>query len=127
MTHRYQTLEGRSTHKNDPKRGVWYASNTDWCGYWTDEWTMLRLVGPGIPACPHCGCVGLQTTYGSWIKDATNFETDGGHPRYVEFLLTRRNVCSRSLPPVHPAGGGGRAVPEPFMAAYRRFVASPPA
>jgi hypothetical protein len=53
-------LNGQPADDTDGLRGVWYSSR---CRYWTDDWSKLKLVGPGIPVCPHCNSVGFQAEY----------------------------------------------------------------
>ena len=111
MTNRYQLLSsGRSTTADDPERGIWYASNFDRCGYWTDDWTKLKTFGggvklttpngvvdsPGVPGCPNCGCPGMQTTYRSWMRGAESHEKDKGKPHYVAYLKSRKEVCGKT-------------------------------
>ncbi len=110
MTSQYQLLgTGRPTTADDPERGMWYATHQDLCGYWTDDWTKLGRVGSGIPACPTCGCVGMQMTVAQWFEGARKFEADG-KPRYVDYLEWRRELCAR-----HTAG---------WMDSYAAFVES---
>ena len=98
----YITLRGEVTDQNDPERGLWYSSFTDKCGYWTDDWTKLALVGPGIPVCPVCGCVGMQTTAGQWDRDVSEFEANG-HPHYRSYVASRKERC------LERASGGWKA------------------
>ena len=57
---RFCRLDGKPAAEDDVMRGVWYSSR---CKYWTDDWSKLKKVGPGIPVCPECQSVGFQTVY----------------------------------------------------------------
>ena len=89
---RFQTLDGQRTHEADPRRGIWYSAS---CTYWTDDWTTLkRLELYPIPACPHCGSPGLQTTAEEWDTGVRNFATS--HPHYAEFVDSLKSApCQR--------------------------------
>lgn len=92
---RYLLLEtGKETTFHDPHRGVWYSAKGE-CGYWTDDWGSLNKTN-GIPCCPHCSMVGMQVTYYEWLEGAKKFEMDN-HPRYLEYLSERKNVCCARL------------------------------
>ncbi len=44
---RFQTEDGHATNEHDGSRAMWYGN----CGYWTDDWTKLKLAGSsGIPS-----------------------------------------------------------------------------
>lgn len=81
--------DGVATTADDPERGVWYSIG---CGYWTDDWTALGETKLGIPVCPRCGCPGMIIAYNHWMY-AAEMHQGSGHPRYVEWLKTRKNVC----------------------------------
>lgn len=88
MTAKYVKENGRHTAHNDPQRLVWYGP----CTYWTDDWTKLKSIGPGIPCCPHCKCPGFQTTYEHWEDGVKGFELNN-HPRYEEFVNKTKETC----------------------------------
>lgn len=95
-TYAYQRIDdGKPTIADDPERGVWYSAGQS-CGYWTDDWTKLVKVGPGIPVCPHCKMVGMQTTFKEWIDGAKKFE-ESGYPWYRKWLLETKEKCFRQL------------------------------
>ena len=100
--------DGKTTTADDPKRGVWYSAGVT-CGYWTDDWSKLTTNG-GIPCCPKCRCVGMQTTADDWFSGAEKFQTD--HSRYLEFLEWVKEKCDR-----HDRK-------EKFLDRYRRWLAS---
>lgn len=90
----YRLLDtGKRVTEHHPDRGVWYAADGK-CGYWTDDWSALKLSGP-IPCCPHCGCPGMQITWSKWIHGAEVFEkhdppnSDG----YTKFLMETKGIC----------------------------------
>ncbi len=95
MTLGYITLEGKVTTAEDPQRGVWYSASAD-CRYWTDDWNKLGSIGPGIPCCPRCGCVGYQTTYKHWMDKASKYEKED-HPGYVAKMNSWKEHCARTL------------------------------
>lgn len=101
----YRRLDGTKTSDRDPKRGVWYAASMA-CGYWTDDWSQLAKTNLGVPACPHCGCPGMQITADKWLHGAELFEKEG-HPHYAEFVKQHRQLCVK----------GGDASPE-WMTRY---------
>lgn len=91
MTAKYQRLDtGEPTTSDDPKRGVWYSVT---CTFWTDEWDLLKVVGPGIPCCPYCNSVGFQIDADRWsVPDQYEAE----HPGYREQLASYKNApCKR--------------------------------
>lgn len=89
----YQRLDnGKPTHGDDPMRGVWYSADSR-CGYWTDDWQKVAN-GDGIPCCPVCSCPGMQTTAKDWIDGCIRFEKEG-HPRYVQYVLSRKEDCAK--------------------------------
>jgi hypothetical protein len=107
---RFQIIEtGEATTADDPKRGVWYAAN-ELCGYWTDDWSKLGRAkfvdgrpvvtppgdpdGDGIPCCPTCGLVGMQTNFADWDGGARAFE-ESGHPGYHAYVQHRKERCAR--------------------------------
>lgn len=61
----YLTLDGKRTIAEDPNRGVWYSSN---CYYWTDDWSKLVKMGPGIPCCPVCKSPGFQSVAYQFLR-----------------------------------------------------------
>lgn len=85
MTIKYQTLDGDPTTADDPKRGVWYSVS---CTFWTDEWDKLALSGM-TPVCPHCGCVGFETTAQGF---AVSPEYEAKHIGYEAELMTIKNT-----------------------------------
>lgn len=85
---------GERTTRDDPKRGVWYASRSE-CGFWTDDWSTLRRApGGGPPVSPCCGAVGFQTTAAKWLDGAQRYE-DEGHPHYLAFVRWTKERCGR--------------------------------
>ena len=86
---RYVQLNGVSTDENDPERVIWYAARMS-CGYWTDDWSKLDSI-QGIPACPHCGCVGMQGTAKEWFDISDEFLSK--HPRYDKWLPLSKEHC----------------------------------
>lgn len=85
---KYQDKSGRSTTATDPGRLIWYSAH---CGYWTDDWSLLKTIGPGIPCCPVCSCPGMQTSAGDWETGAKNFDTE--QPGYLAFLNGHKAHC----------------------------------
>lgn len=96
---RYMNEKGDTTAE-DPDRMLWYSAR---CTYWTDNWAKLITVGPGIPACPHCKSVGLQTTWAKWWEGAKAYEEQGPeHAWYRKFLTDNKEYCGRvGLPVLH--------------------------
>ena len=92
---KFITLEGEETTAEDPQRGVWYAARPE-CGYWTDDWSKLKKIGPGIPCCPVCSCVGMQITAGNWINGMESYQGIG-NDRYVEFVNHAKEICGVPL------------------------------
>lgn len=87
----FQLLDtGKETTADDPKRGIWYASNHDRCGYWTDDWDALGSFNH-IPICPICDSLGMQITAAKWFDGAEKFQIE--KPHYVEFLKSRKESC----------------------------------
>lgn len=80
--------DGTVTTSDDPARTMWYSAR---CGYWTDDWSKLIRVGPGIPACPKCKMVGMQSTMGDWLTGAHSYANE--NPGYYEFLLAHKEKC----------------------------------
>lgn len=62
---KYITTHGEPTHKDNTQREIWYSAH---CTYWTDDWSKLKTVGPGIPVCPYCSCPGMQLMALHWDK-----------------------------------------------------------
>ena len=81
-------IQGNTVAADDPKRMLWYSAS---CGYWTDDWSTLCKLGPGIPCCPICGCPGMQAAAGEWFDGATEYEK--GHPGYLAFLNENKETC----------------------------------
>ena len=84
--------QGKPCEADDPKRLIWYGP----CMFWTDDWG--QIADHGIPRCPTCGAPGFQITAGEWMEGAERFEAGGKDgntpwPRYVEFLLSQKEVC----------------------------------
>jgi hypothetical protein len=89
---KYQRLrDGEITTADDPERGVWYSLR---CGYWTDDWSKLKAVGPGIPVCPVCRCPGMRMTAADWAKGVADYAKD--HPEYEHEINLKRERCDQS-------------------------------
>lgn len=71
---------------------IWYAAGN--CGYWTDDFSKLKIVGPGIPCCPKCSAVGFQMDKSDWDSGAEKFQEK--RPRYIEFLNSIKETCDSS-------------------------------
>ena len=100
---------GEATTETDPNRGIWYSAGGT-CGYWTDDWSKLSTHGKhGIPCCPECGAVGMETNYGDWSGGAVKHE-EAGNPRYAEFCEAEKERCDRKV------------LRRPWMTRYRDFV-----
>lgn len=89
---KYVTRDGRTAAVTSPERALWYGQ----CGFWCDDWDKLKLVGPGIPACPHCGVPGFITTAREWDAGAERLDRD--EPGYLAFLTAHREKCLRDVP-----------------------------
>lgn len=90
---KYVRLEdGTPTDENDLDRGLWYGA----CTYWTDDWSKLGAIPPGIPCCPHCNAVGFQTTAGKWFAGVAKYQAEG-NPGYVNFVKQSAEQCVRPL------------------------------
>lgn len=66
---KYVTQNGKPVSATDPKRAVWYSAR---CSYWTDDWSKVVKVGPGIPACPTCQSVGFIADADKFLKDVVD-------------------------------------------------------
>lgn len=89
---KFTTRDGKTVQSNDPARAIWYGQ----CGFWTDDWSVPVLVGPGIPACPKCNNVGFICTAGDWDKGA--MDLDAKEPGYLKFLNAHKAKCLRDVP-----------------------------
>lgn len=85
---KFLTHNGTKTTETDPKRLIWYSA---FCGFWIDDWDQLSKVGPGIPCCPICHCVGLQVEAEKWDKGVEEFEIK--HPGYTKYLNDHKAHC----------------------------------
>lgn len=85
---KFFTERGFETTAEDPHRLVWYSAN---CGFWTDDWNVLKRVGPGIPCCPICKCPGMQIEFCQWLDEAMRFDAE--HPGYLKFLNDKKAHC----------------------------------
>lgn len=90
----YRRLDGKSTDVDDLDRGIWYGAGN--CTYWTDDWTKVSKKLSGIPCCPKCGSVGLQTTARDWFGGVARFQRDG-NPGYVNFIKQSAEQCMKPL------------------------------
>lgn len=88
MSARYITTHGEPTTAQDEQRVIWYSAQ---CTFWTDDWSLLKTVGPGIPCCPHCMMPGMQTMFKHWDKGAK--EMDTREPGYYTFLQDVKDKC----------------------------------
>lgn len=100
---KYMTTNGAAAECIDPNRSVWYGQ----CGYWTDDWDAVVLVGPRIPACPKCKVPGFIGTAREWESGAVAFASTADNAGYVEFLNANKAKCFKGT-----AGG--------FLGAFRR-------
>lgn len=90
---KYVNSDGDVVSAEELSRQVW-CSASGICGYWTDDWDKLNTHGKhGIPCCPHCGCVGMQSSAKSWFEGAVEFEKQ--NPRYMEFLDVVKETCAK--------------------------------
>jgi hypothetical protein len=94
MSGKYITLDGKLTTPTDPNRGIWHGAKG--CTFWTDDWAKLTSTESGIPCCPHCGVVGMQTTVQIWFDGAARFQSEG-NPGYVNFIKDSQEQCKRPL------------------------------
>lgn len=92
LTPKYMTMDGKEVAADDPQRAVWYSTNPE-CFFWTDDWSKLLKVGPGIPCCPNCKMVGMYTTAEDWFDGIKRYDDD--HPGYAAAVENRRNRCAR--------------------------------
>lgn len=90
MARATMTEPGLACALDDPKRAVWYSAR---CTFWTDDWSRLALVGPGIPCCPHCKCPGMQTDWEDWMNGVEGY--DAKNPGYKSFIMGLLDKCSR--------------------------------
>jgi len=90
---KYVTLDGKETTIHDHDRGIWYGAS---CTFWTDNWMVVSARGSGIPCCPQCGSVGMQTTAREWFGGAARFQSEG-NPGYVNFIKQSAEQCKRQL------------------------------
>jgi len=98
---KHLTLDGKTTTPTDPARGIWYGTGV--CGYWTDDWTTLVTLGPGIPACPTCKAFGMQMTAGEWEKGVAAARRDGEHHGYTAFVASHNRHCFKAEGGPHAA------------------------
>lgn len=90
---KYVNDSGEKVTADDPNRLVFYSA-AGTCGFWTDDWDQMKTHGKhGIPCCPTCGCVGMQSTAKEWFEGAAEFEKKNA--RYVEFLNFSKSSCGR--------------------------------
>ena len=82
---------GEPVAADDPDRQIWYGVH---CGFWTDDWSLLKKVGSGIPSCPTCGNVGCQTSAEDWDNGVLGFDKE--NPGYAAFLNANKSTCLRS-------------------------------
>lgn len=94
MSEKYVTLDGTPTTVHDHDRGIWCGAGN--CTYWTDDWTKVSKKLSGIPCCPKCGSVGLQTTARVWFGGAARFQSEG-NPGYVNFIKLSAEQCMKPL------------------------------
>lgn len=86
---KYQRIhDGAVTTADDPERGIWYSIR---CGYWTDDWSKLKAVGPGIPVCPKCQSPGMQTTAKDRAAGVEQWAKD--HPNYEHEINAKKERC----------------------------------
>jgi hypothetical protein len=83
------------TTGDDPERAVWYSAR---CGYWTDDWGKLAKVGPGVPACPSCGCPGMITTAKEWLSNVLAYAKESNQPDYPAAVEAGKEQCSPYVP-----------------------------
>lgn len=88
MVSEFMDRDGNKVAPDDPKRELWYSVT---CGFWTDDWSKVRARGMGIPCCPVCGQVGMQTNAADWGKGAKEF--DEKQPGYNAFLNANKEHC----------------------------------
>ena len=92
----YLTSQGNVTTVSDDSREIWYSMSSK-CGYWTDDWDKLDCqTNQGIPSCPECKLVGMQTTIKKWLDNAKKYQ-DQGNQRYVEFLQNIKESCGNGI------------------------------
>lgn len=91
---KYVTLNGNATTIHDDDRGIWCGAGN--CTYWTDDWTKVSAKHSGIPCCPECGSVGIQTTARDWFGGAARFQREG-NPGYVNFIKDSQEQCKRPM------------------------------
>jgi hypothetical protein len=90
---KYRTLHGTRVDADNPDRGIWYSAG---CTFWTDDWNQLDATPGGIPCCPYCRCVGMQTTAEAWFGGVARFQAEG-NPGYVNFIAQSGQQCRRPM------------------------------
>lgn len=93
--YKYLTEDGKDTTADDPNRLIWYAIH---CGYWTDDWGKLAKIGPGIPCCPVCKCVGCSVEFKLWEYSSKAHDLSN-NPGYHKFLMDNMAKCFANLVP----------------------------
>ena len=89
---KYCTERGIIVTADNPDRTIWYGQ----CGYWTDDWDLLKKVGPGIPCCPKCGTPGFIDSAINWLSGAEKY--DEKEPGYFKCLNASKEKCYRHYP-----------------------------
>jgi hypothetical protein len=87
-----RSLNGDKVSDEDPQRGIWYGM----CTYWTDDWDEVSDGIGGIPCCPVCGALGMQTTAADWFEGVAKFQAKG-NPGYVNFVNQSKEQCKRPM------------------------------
>jgi len=88
----YTREDGKHVHSTHEMRAVWYGV----CGYWTDNWNMLRVTMGQIPCCPKCGVPGYITNWTRWLELAKQQS-----PLYDEWVLSIKETCYGKQPDLH--------------------------
>lgn len=84
----YHRDDGTQTTVDDPKRLLWHSAT---CTFWTDDWSLLALAGPGIPCCPDCESPGYQTTAEKWDEGVS--AADKQRPGYMRLVHRWKGIC----------------------------------
>lgn len=89
---KYVTEDGKLVASDDPNRTIWYGQ----CGFWTDNWNVLKKVGPGIPCCPKCTTPGFICVASDWFSGAKKMDNE--EPGYLKCLEDYKEKCYRHYP-----------------------------
>lgn len=72
------------------------------CTWWDDISKVGKLVGTGLPCCPHCKSVLFQLEDEKWFEGMKKYEAEG-HPGYVAMIEWSRGKCFPSIEAIEAA------------------------